>query len=332
MDKNTDLTFVDLYCGAGFGGRGAVNAGATPLFAVDAWDIAAKTYKHNFPSAEVITGNVEDRAVRKRAEGLTVDVLLTSPECTSHSIARGAKKGCEKSRETAINILPWVKTVSPRWIIVENVSRMKQWERHSELRAAIKGMGYAVSEMELNAADYGAPQARKRLFLICDRGGTTLLKDDFEEYKVSKVRSAADVIEWDVDWPTTQLFKNNRAENTLARAKRAIDTLGVGKPFIIVYYGSDYAGGWQSLEVPLRTITTIDRFGLVTYKDGESRLRMLQPSELQKAMGAASHLLHYGNRREKVKLCGNGVCSTIMEVIFRKISEVNRVSEVDAVI
>jgi len=49
-------------------------------------------------------------------------------------------------------------------------------------------------------------------------------------------------------------------------------------------------------------------------------LRMLQPSELLKAMGAGSkHQLPYGNRRDKIKLCGNGVCSPVMEMIFKKI-------------
>ena len=40
-------------------------------------------------------------------------------------------------------------------------------------------------------------------------------------------------------------------------------TLGAGVPFLIVYYRSDNVGGWQRLDRPLRTITTVDRFGLV---------------------------------------------------------------------
>ena len=87
---------------------------------------------------------------------------------------------------------------------------------------------------------------------------------------------------------------------------------------LIVYYGSDYAGGWQSLDVPLRTVTTIDRFGLVMWLDGVPYLRMLQPSELLRAMGGGTeHQLPYGSRREKIKLCGNGVCSEVMTAIFK---------------
>ena len=101
--------------------------------------------------------------------------------------------------------------------------------------------------------------------------------------------------------------------------------MGRGIPFIIVYSGSDYAGGWQQLSSPLRTVTTVDRFGLVTWEGDTPLLRMLQPAELLKAMGGGDeHMLPHGSRREKVKLCGNGVCSDVMTSIFRWIDAVQK--------
>ena len=117
------------------------------------------------------------------------------------------------------------------------------------------------------------------------------------------------------------LRKPGRATATIERADRAVKALGSGVNYLIAYYGSDYAGGWQSLDVPLRTVTTIDRFGLVTWRGRDEYLRMLQPSELQMAMGAENHLLNFGTRRDKVKLCGNGVCSPVMKSIFEKIEQ-----------
>lgn len=55
--------------------------------------------------------------------------------------------------------------------------------------------------------------------------------------------------------------------------------LGPGKPFLIVYYGSDGAGGWQRLDRPLRTVTTLDRFGLVRWENSTPMLRMLQVAD-----------------------------------------------------
>lgn len=320
MNVSNRPTFVDLFSGAGFGARGAVEGGGIPLLAVDAWELATKTYKANFPDAKVLHSKVEDVKLKTLQLG-KVDVLLTSPECTAHSIARGARPGAEKSRETAIGIVPWVKHLQPRWVVVENVNRMKKWDRHDELVRTLEEEGYTVSDLFLNSADFGSAQARKRMFLVCDRLGTKVKKNDLIVGKKLKPRSAASVIQKGSTFSSRPLRTERRAAATLERADRAIKALGTGKPFLIVYYGSDYAGGWQKLSSPLRTVTTVDRFGLVTWRDNIPHLRMLQPAELSKAMSAqAPHSLPFGSRREKVKLCGNGVCAEVMTSIFRWIS------------
>ena len=322
------LTFVDLFCGGGLGARGAVRGGGTPLLAVDAWDLAARTYKANFSEATVVRGKIEDIDPSQYKRKFYPDVLLTSPECTAHSIARGAKSGSEKSRETAISIFPWIEALNPRWVIVENVNRMKMWERHEELLITLDKYGYTVSQLLLDSAEFGTPQSRKRLFLICDQYGSQVTKKDLLESHQKQPKSANDILDLPGTYNCAPLYKSSRAKATIERAECAISSLGKGAPFLIVYYGSDYAGGWQSLDVPLRTVTTLDRFGLVTWQKNEPMLRMLQPPELLRAMGAGIvHKLPYGTRRDKVKLCGNGVCSPVMEVIFRKIGKINEASD-----
>lgn len=311
------LTFVDLFCGGGFGARGAIRGGGVPLLGLDAWELATKTYQANFPEAHVITDLIENVNINELGEHYRPDVLLTSPECTSHSIARGAKPGSERSRETAMGIIPWIQSMKPRWLIVENVNRMKKWDRHNELVETIEELGYSVSDLYLNSADFGSAQARKRMFLVCDREGSTVTRDDLLLNHNKPPMSARDIIDWDGQNQSDLLYKKGRATATIERAERAMAVLGENIPFIIVYYGSDYAGGWQTVDAPLRTITTIDRFGLVTWLKGIPYLRMLQPHELAKAMDSSNeHILPYGNRREKIKLCGNGVCSDVMTSIF----------------
>ncbi len=324
-------TFVDLFCGAGFGARGAVRGGGKPLLGLDAWDLATQNYKANFPGADILTAKIEDVSPNDLGKKYKPDVLMTSPECTSHSIARGSKPGSEKSRETAIGIVPWVKAMKPRWVIVENVNRMKQWDRHDELVETIEKLGYSVSDLLLNSADFGSAQARKRLFLVCDRKKTTVKREDLLNLVQEPRKTARDIINWESKHPATPLRKPGRAKATLDRAERAIAKLGPGVPFLIVYYGSDYAGGWQTIDAPLRTVTTVDRFGLVTWQQGVPYLRMLQPDELLLAMGGSSkHILPHGNRRDKVKLCGNGVCSDVMTAIFQWIT-LNQVKQQEAV-
>ena len=291
------------------------------MLGLDAWELATRTYKANFPMADILTEYIENVDISGLGEKYRPDVLLTSPECTSHSIARGSKPGTEKSRETAIGMVPWIQAMEPRWVIVENVNRMKKWERHDELIKSIESMGYTVSDLLINSADFGSAQARKRMFLVCDRNGTIVSKDKLLAFSDGRSLKARDIIDWNGEYKSSKLFHPKRAKATLDRAERAIASLGRGTPFIIVYYGSDYAGGWQTVDAPLRTVTTIDRFGLVTWKGKEPYLRMLQPNELLKAMGGGSeHVLPYGSRREKVKLCGNGVCSNVMTAIFEWIN------------
>ncbi len=314
------LNFVDLFCGGGFGARGAVRAGGRPILGVDAWKLATDTYMSNFPQATVLQKRIEELDPFVLSKRYKPDVLLTSPECTAHSIARGSKPGSEKSRETAISIIPWVDAMKPQWVIVENVNRMKSWDRHDHLLVSLKNLGYHVNDLFLNAADFGTPQSRKRMFLVCDRQGSVVSRDDLLAIHKKGRKDARSIIDWNGAYKTTPLYMKGRAKATLARAERAIAELGMNVPFIIVYYGSDYAGGWQRLDAPLRTVTTLDRFALVTWRKRQPYMRMLQPIELLRAMGAGSqHFLPYGNRREKIKLCGNGVCSPVIEVIFRKI-------------
>ena len=288
------------------------------MLGLDAWDLATKTYKANFPKSDVITNLIENVDTKALGRRYRPDVLLTSPECTSHSIARGAKPGSETSRETAIGIVPWVKSMQPRWVIVENVNRMKKWDRHNELVETIEGLGYTVSDLLLNSADFGSAQARKRMFLVCDKQGSKVSREQLLAFANNAPMTANDIIDWEMPYLSSPLHKPGRAKATLERAERAIAAIGSNVPFIIVYYGSDYAGGWQTLDVPLRTITTVDRFGLITWRKGVPYLRMLQPNELLKAMGGGDeHVLPLGSRREKVKLCGNGVCSDVMTSIFK---------------
>ena len=86
------------------------------------------------------------------------------------------------------------------------------------------------------------------------------------------------------------------------------------------------AGGWQRLDRPLRTIATIDRFALVEPGFGRGckpQMRMLQVSELRRAMGFKTGLIamNHGTRRDKIRLLGNGVCPPVMQAIVERIGD-----------
>ncbi len=112
-----------------------------------------------------------------------------------------------------------------------------------------------------------------------------------------------------------------RAEATLARVQNGTDVVGKFVDFLTVSYGSDKAGGFQTPDRPLRTLTTLDRFGLVRWQGGQPTHRMLQVPELKKAMGLGNGFkLGFGTRRDQIRLLGDGVCPPVMRAVIEQVA------------
>lgn len=219
----------------------------------------------------------------------------------------------EDSRATAFFVLNYVQAFRPRWLVVENVIHMRPWSRYPELQQVLQGLGYHLREHVLDASHFGVPQARRRLYLVGDR-------DRQPPPEVAPKSSSPPTVESILDppdtWRTSPLFHPRRAQTTLTRAERAFATLGPNASFLLVYYGTDGGGGWQDLGRPLRTVTTVDRFALVAHNGHEPRMRMLQVTELRRAMGLHPEFLFpVGTRRDQIRLLGNGVCPPVMTAV-----------------
>lgn len=313
------LRALDLFCGVGGSSLGARRAGATILGGVDSSMEAILAYREYFPGVTTWCSRAEslDPFAVERAIG-PVDLLLASPECTNHTCAKGAGARSEASRRTAFQVARYARVLRPRWIVMENVVHMRPWHRYPELLTQLRdNLGYCVTEQVLNAADFGVPQNRRRLFVLCDRFSKPR---EVDPTTPDVHRSAGDAVNLDSAFPWTPLRSPRRARATIERAERAIGVVGEGCPFLIVYYGTDGCGGWQRLEKPLRTVTTIDRFAIVRPGTSGHEMRMMQVPELAKAMGFP-RLPSNGHsvRRSKVRLLGNAVCPPVMEAVVRSL-------------
>lgn len=318
---------MDLFCGAGGSSYGARQAGAEIVVAIDSWQTAVDTYNANFGEGKARCEDI----FKLKPETLVVelgkiDLILASPECTNHSKAKGNGVRCERSRETALEVVRFARIFKPRWIVIENVEEMQEWSRHQELKRELESLGYNCIEVKLNAQDFGVPQSRKRLFMLCSLFGEP------EEPDKSHVetKTARDIVVAENGYGLNLLRTEKRAQATLAKADYAINRMiEEGKelePFLIVYYGSAKEGGnggWQNLDRPLRTITTLDRFGYVVpgVTRDKDKMRMLQPEELKRAMGYGDDFKFAKNlsRRDKIKLMGNGVCPPVMKAIVESL-------------
>ena len=314
------LRVLDLFCGGGGSSWGACAANAEIVCGIDADPIARDAYAKNFPTARALLLKMTRNTTPSLIGGLgEIDLLLASPECTNHTMARGNRRINHHSRATARFVLNFAAELLPRWVVIENVIQMRVWSGYGALIAELEGLGYSVLPVTIDARDFGVPQQRRRLFLLCDREGDPVPPVPGNRRAAGTV---ADILDPPGTWKSTPLRREGRAKPTLERAERAIAAIGEGEPFLIVYYGSDAGGGWQTLDRPLRTITTIDRFGLVTWAGREPHLRMLQVPELMRAMGFTGNysLDGVGKRRDRIRLLGNGVAPPVMEAVIRALT------------
>ena len=308
----------DIFSGAGGSSAGARAAGIDVVAGIDMCGTATATFRANFPDAHVVTSRLEDVRIDEFKEQTgPVDVLLASPECRNHTCAKGAAPRDESSRATAMEVVRYARALEPRWLVLENVVYMRPWSRYGELKSRLRELGYRLNELTLDASDFGVAQRRRRLFLVGDRERTPVLSLPKRRGRRRSVRSVLDPTG---TWKTSPLFTARRAKATLERARRGFEALGGKASFLLVYYGTDGCGGWQSLDRPLRTITTVDRFALVEHDGATWRMRMLQVPELKRAMGFDDDfILPVGTRRDRIRLLGNGVCPPVMETVLRSL-------------
>lgn len=306
---------LDLFCGAGGSSWGAREAGVEIVAAFDLWPLAGETHRINFPEAVFINARLENLDLQALVKQFgRIDLILASPECTNHSPAKGNKPRCEESKNTAFQVVRFAKAFRPRWLVVENVVSMKRWIRYAEFKQGIEGVGYKLREQVINAADFGVPQSRRRLFLLADLSQ----QPPFVTPRKHVTRKAAEIVDLNGTYRWSPLRTPTRAKATLLRAERGIAEIGRKKPFLLVYYGSDHAGGWQRLNRPLRTITTLDRFALVKPTPAGYMMRMLQVPELQAAMGMPTAMkFQAGTRRDRIKMLGNAVCPPVMKSVVQ---------------
>lgn len=303
---------LDIFCGAGGSSAGAQAAGVEIAAGIDMCPVATATFAANFSDAQVITSKLEDLNLDTvKIQIGEIDILLASPECTNHTCAKGGAPRSEQSRATAMLVVEYARKFLPRWLVLENVIQMRPWSRYGELKHELHCLGYELEEHILDASDFGVAQTRRRLFLVGDRKEkptSEILK------RPGRRRSAKSILDPAGVWDMSPLFNKRRAQATLERAQRGFAALGDGASFLLVYYGNDGSGGWQALSRPLRTVTTIDRFALISHNGAGPEMRMLQVPELKRAMGFDQEfILPRGTRRDRIRLLGNGVCPPVME-------------------
>ncbi|WP_082511143.1 MULTISPECIES: DNA cytosine methyltransferase [unclassified Rhizobium] len=144
--------------------RGLIDAGIDVVRAYDAWPVAVETYRKNIgPHAEVADLKNLLSVVPEICR-LAPDLICGGPPCQDYSLAGGRKEGENASMTIAFAIA--VTAVRPQWFVMENVIQARSSRAWAEAKAMLERAGYGLSESKINAAQYGVPQNRRRLFVI----------------------------------------------------------------------------------------------------------------------------------------------------------------------
>ncbi|MGD1920111.1 MAG: DNA cytosine methyltransferase [Pleurocapsa sp.] len=174
---------VDLFAGAGGMTLGFEQAGFDVLAAVEFDPIHASVHEYNFPFWKTICQSVTDttgREIREKSAigDRDIDVVFGGPPCQGFSLM--GKRYLDDNRNSLVfHFIRLVLDLKPKLFVMENVRGMTVGKHKEVLRNVIKTFqkhGYQVREnyQVLNAADYGVPQNRRRLFLIGCRQGLNL--------------------------------------------------------------------------------------------------------------------------------------------------------------
>ncbi len=214
-----NLTALSLFSGIGGMCEGVKKAGFEILGAVEQDSYATRNYRLNFPEIPLFAGDVaqflneeqpethEQHVETYFAKGQRkLDLLFGGPPCQGYSQI-GPRDIGDPRNELYLEIIRLARQLQPRYIIIENVPNMllmKGGLFRQRITDSLKSIGYDnIGLTVLNAADYGVPQTRKRVFFVAAKSDVvkTSLQNALDSTAQSLKRSWVSVDEAIGDLP-----------------------------------------------------------------------------------------------------------------------------------
>ena len=306
-------TFIDLFCGIG-GFRLALEAvGAKCVFSCDKDKHARLTYADNFK--EVPAGDITTIAADSIHD---FNILCGGFPCQPFSIA-GKQRGFKDTRGTLFfEIARIVRAKQPEVVFLENVPNLARHDNGNTLRVildTLDGLGYDVHYQVLNAAHYGVPQIRKRIYFVCFRKDLRV-NFSFPEPTFEDV-AVEDYLEENVD-ETYYLDINSITFYKPDTTVRQLDTYRMG-------YIKSISQGRRVYGVkgcaPTFVVSARGPAGSTEAYYINGRVRRLTPYEVKRIMGFPDDFV-FPVREERIyQQLGNSVAVPVVRMIAEKIVE-----------
>lgn len=300
------MRVIDLFCGCGGFSTGFQQAGFDIVLGVDNDPQVLETFRANHPGTHVRQDDV--RAVSGR-DVVTlfgeIDVVIGSPPCANFSSINPNKDRSDTS--LVAEFFRIVDELSPKYWLLENVFETEPY---------IQGFAPEFRGMILNAADFGVPQKRKRLFFgnhpqpdttHSEHGNGTLDGRTLDTW-----RTLGSVLEDDVMWGILSEKVLNRLRKTKARPGYTI-------PFP------------DPLDKPARTLLasahSMNQNVFVIALNGHHRL--LTVRELARLQGFPDSYIWVGTYNKAHEVIGNAVPPPVSRAIAAAIYDHQSTDDAD---
>jgi DNA (cytosine-5)-methyltransferase 1 len=191
---DSDLTYVDLFAGAGGLSVGLENAGFELLHAVEVDEDARATFAHNRDGIEAdeISADIRDIPKTEIPEIVgeeSVDLVAGGPPCQGFSEVI-SPDGSDERNHLFENFIDWVDALRPKAALFENVRGMQKTadgEFFDAVEGSFDNLGYEVSHRVVTSSDFGVPQHRRRLIVIAYEKGS--MTNPFEGFEIDTIET-----------------------------------------------------------------------------------------------------------------------------------------------
>lgn len=342
---------ISLFSGVGGLDFGFEAAGYLTLVAVDLDPVACRTMRLN-RQWPVIEGDIADVPSRQILEtaGLgagEADVLIGGPPCQPFSksgywATGDAKRLKDPRADTLTQYLRVLRDTLPKAFLLENVPGLAYRGKSEGIEAIRRGLeeinaqmgtSYAITVKSINAADYGVPQLRERVFVIGSRDG---LRFDFPKPTHGPAETIGLVNELEpylTAWDAIAEFEAEPNDEALAMTGKwaeLLPTIPEGQNYLwhTARGGGEPLFGWRrrfwsfllKLSKRLPSWTIQAQPGPAT-GPFHWRNRKLAAGELARLQTFPDHLRFECGRADVQRLIGNAVPSALAELLAREIRQ-----------
>jgi DNA (cytosine-5)-methyltransferase 1 len=252
---------IDLFSGAGGMSIGAAQAGIDVKVAVEIDKYAAITYQANHPQTKLLNEDIRKVKINGycKSDKNDVKILFGGPPCAGFSTSNQKTRNKGNDNNWLFKeYLRLTKEQNPDWVIVENVKGIVETESgffFEKINDALHKLGYTTNHAILNAADYGVPQVRNRVFVVGSLHG---IKYEFPKPTTKKYLTVADAIS---DLPKLESgathheleykFAAKNKYQSLSRRKsvKSINNLVTGNNELVLtrYKHIPQGGNWENI-------------------------------------------------------------------------------------